>query len=308
MSNCGGCEEITLPLGQDGVDGENAFTITTSSFNQPAYGSPVSIQVSNLGQYGNAWASAGQVVYIADSSGNGGWYSIVSTTGTTTIEINNLGYPGSSAAGQAIGTNAKVSPSGLQGPAGAAGAAGTNGTNGSQGTAGINGTTLLRSAKGNSTTSNGYVLVSPTFSWTLGTDLLSQNNDKIVIEAVFNNNKGSGAGLNGYFKVLMYDGVENNISRFLINNVSPTDLVSFPGTTSTVKVEVLRVTINTVRVSATYIDSTGNVRSWGQNGSTTYSINLSGAVTIYINGKISGTVASGEFIECVSCSVSSYKQ
>ncbi len=30
MSNCGGCDEITLPLGQDGVDGKNAFTIPRS--------------------------------------------------------------------------------------------------------------------------------------------------------------------------------------------------------------------------------------------------------------------------------------
>jgi hypothetical protein len=129
MIDCG-CDEILLPQGSDGIDGKNAFTITTAAFTQPAAGSNVTINVSDVQQFTNQWAIPGQIIRITDSAGRGGWYRVVSLTGTTQITITNLDYAGSSPTPTTISANAGVSPAGLQGPQGSAGGQGGQGSAG----------------------------------------------------------------------------------------------------------------------------------------------------------------------------------
>jgi hypothetical protein len=130
MIDCG-CDEILLPQGSNGVDGKNAFTVTTVQFTQPAANNSVTITVSDTVQNTNQWAIPGQIIRITDASSNGGWYRVTSITGTTQITIVNLDYqPGSSSSPTNILVGAKVSPAGLQGPAGG------NGDQGGQGVAG----------------------------------------------------------------------------------------------------------------------------------------------------------------------------
>jgi hypothetical protein len=117
MIDCG-CDEILLPQGSDGIDGKNAFTITTAAFTQPAPLANVTINVSDAQQFTNQWAIPSQIIRITDSAGRGGWYRVVSLTGTTQITITNLNYAGSSLTPTVISANAGVSPAGLQGPQG----------------------------------------------------------------------------------------------------------------------------------------------------------------------------------------------
>ena len=127
MNECGGCEEITLPIGEPGVDGKNAFTTTTAGFNQPAVGSSIPVSVSNLGQLTNQWAVPGQIVFLADVNGFGGYYEVVSITGETTIDLLNLGYASNSAETTPIAFPAKISPAGIRGAAGDPGGPGPAG-------------------------------------------------------------------------------------------------------------------------------------------------------------------------------------
>jgi hypothetical protein len=130
MIDCG-CDEILLPQGSDGVDGKNAFTVTTVAFTQPAAAASVTITVDNTLQNTNQWAIPEQIIRITDASGNGGWYRVTSIVGTNQIIAVNLDYqPGSSTAGLTIAIGAKVSPAGLQGPAGTTGSTGADGVAG----------------------------------------------------------------------------------------------------------------------------------------------------------------------------------
>jgi hypothetical protein len=130
MNDCVGCEEISLPIGTPGEDGKNAFTTTTAGFNQPASGFSVPVSVSDLGQLTNQWAIPGQVVFLADVNGFGGYYQVVSITGSTTIDLLNLGYASNSADSTPIAFPAKVSPAGIAGPAGSPGIEGPAGPSG----------------------------------------------------------------------------------------------------------------------------------------------------------------------------------
>ena len=127
MIDCG-CDEILLPQGSNGVDGKNAFTVTTAQFIQPGVGNSVTINVSDSLQNTNQWAIVGQVIKITDSAGNGGWYQVTSITGTTQITATQLDYPGTSGVNILVG--AGVSPAGLQGPAGNPGNPGNQGDTG----------------------------------------------------------------------------------------------------------------------------------------------------------------------------------
>jgi hypothetical protein len=130
MIDCG-CDEILLPQGSDGVDGKNAFTVTTVQFTQPNAGDPVTITVSDTLQNTNQWAIPGQIIRITDASSNGGWYRVTSIVGTNQIIAVNLDYqPGSSISPTPILVGAKVSPAGLQGPAGSPGSTGGVGDTG----------------------------------------------------------------------------------------------------------------------------------------------------------------------------------
>lgn len=155
MIDCG-CDEILLPQGSDGVNGKNAFTVTTASFVQPAALSNVTITVSDSLQNTNQWAIPGQIIRVTDASGNGGWYQVVSITGTTQILVTNLDYTGSSTAGLTIATGAGVSPAGLQGPQGDPGTQGGQGNDGPANTLSIAATNTLQPG------TSAYVLIGGT--------------------------------------------------------------------------------------------------------------------------------------------------
>jgi hypothetical protein len=305
MSNCGGCDEITLPLGQDGVDGKNAFTITSSSFTQPLPGSSVSINVSTLGQFSNAWAISGQIIFIADSSGNGGYYQVVSTTGNDSITITNLGYASNSSDGLPILSGASVSPSGPIGATGPAGQNGGNGNPGSQGPAGTPGSKLLVSSTGGVVTTSSFISVWGAFSLGNGLLVFPQDNDKIVINALFYNNQGSGKGLIANFYVVLIGANINTVSSYFYNPAN-TNLVLSPGRSSNVSIEVYRVNQFAIRYTVTYTDSNGQTSSWGT--ATALTEDLNNPINIQILGKLSSNALSGEDAGCVQASVTSYKQ
>lgn len=111
--------------GPAGLDGQNAYTVTTANFVQPNVGANVTVNVSALGQSSGLWGQTGQVIFIE----GGGYYEVVSAT-TTTMVVENLGYTGNAAPAATVSFPAGVSPAGLQGPSvtGPAGANGANGT------------------------------------------------------------------------------------------------------------------------------------------------------------------------------------
>jgi len=135
-----GCDSIELPFGPSGNDGRSVFNVTTGPFVQPPVGSDETIVVNDTGSFTNQWAARKNLVSVFDPTGNGGFYEVVSTTGTNQITIKNLGYAGSAPALTPILAGAKVVPSGVQGAAGPPGAAGGAGPVGPAGTA----STLVR--------------------------------------------------------------------------------------------------------------------------------------------------------------------
>jgi hypothetical protein len=128
-NGCSSCGNLEVGTGPAGLDGQNAYTVTTEDFTQPAVGGTVTVDVSALGQLTGLWAKVGQVIFIE----GGGYYEVVSST-TTSIVAENLGYSGNASPTATVSSPAGVSPAGLIGPTGSAGAAGA---------AGANGTTIL---------------------------------------------------------------------------------------------------------------------------------------------------------------------
>lgn len=121
----GGCGNLECGTGPAGLDGQNAFTVTTADFVQPNVGSNVTISVSALGQSTGLFAQTGQVIFVE----GGGYYEVVSATATTITMTNLAGY-GNTAPAATVSSPAGVSPAGLIGPTGATGTAGANGTDG----------------------------------------------------------------------------------------------------------------------------------------------------------------------------------
>lgn len=114
------CNESTLTNGLDGYD---AFTVSTASYTQPAVNTNVTINVSNTSQYTGRWAITGQTIFVE----TGGYYLVVSST-TTSItmkyESDYETYNQSlTAAAGTVPTNRKVSPAGKKGIDGAIGTA-----------------------------------------------------------------------------------------------------------------------------------------------------------------------------------------
>jgi hypothetical protein len=128
----GGCGSLECGEGAAGLNGLNAFTVTTANFNQPSViNTPVTIAVSALGQATGVWAQPGQAIFIE----GGGYYEVTAATATTiTVEIpdsNTLTYNQAiTPSGNAVTFPAGVSPAGIRGPQGATG----NSTTGQDGT------------------------------------------------------------------------------------------------------------------------------------------------------------------------------
>jgi hypothetical protein len=131
-----GCDSIELPFGPSGSDGKNVYNVTTGPFVQPPVLSNVTVVVSDSGSFTNQWAAPGNIISIFDSLGEGGFYEVISISGTTQIVVKNLGYTGSSpATTTTILTGAKVVPSGVVGAAGNPGGPGAPGAQGLPGVA-----------------------------------------------------------------------------------------------------------------------------------------------------------------------------
>jgi hypothetical protein len=305
MSNCGGCDEITLPIGEDGQDGKNAFTITTSSFIQPAVGLTETINVSNLGQFTNAWAAAGQIIYITDASGNGGWYSVVSTAGSTSITITNL-YATNTPAGLTINSGASVSPSGPPGINGTNGTNGSNGNTGSQGPNGIDGTTLLKSATGVTTSATTFTNIATPLTF-LVNQLCAINGDKAVLEATISNTSLLKPGIAGEVKVILDTDPSTspqNISRVPVTLLEVSSVAQSSGT---LRVEIYRKTQVQALVTVTYIDSRRNSISYISGA--TFATDFGAALSLTIQGRlISAAGVNAESISCPTLTVSSFKQ
>lgn len=181
---CDNCGNITLPTGSNGLNGYNAFTVTTASFVLPAVGASVTIAVSASGQYTGIWAILGQIVYISD--GVDAEYFEVTTAGTqTAMGVKNLGYVGTTV-GNAFGIGSKVSPAGLRGAAGA----------------GTSGTSLLGvSHAAHETTLNVYTNLFTPISITAG--LLNTDGDSVEIEAYFYTKTITGTSTFANIKILV---------------------------------------------------------------------------------------------------------
>lgn len=120
-SDCGGLE---CGEGAAGLDGLNAFTVTTAAFDQPTLiNTPVTVSVSALGQATGIWAQVGQTIFIE----GGGYYEVTAATATTiTVEIpdsttltyNHVIVGG----GSPVAFPAGVSPAGIKGQQGTSGA------------------------------------------------------------------------------------------------------------------------------------------------------------------------------------------
>lgn len=100
------------PVGLPGLDGENAFGITTSPFVMPAVGVNVSVTVDPAD-----WATEGQVVFVGGPSAVG-YFQVATTSTTSVMVLTNLGYPSNLAPLSNVGSGMQVSPAGLQGPQG----------------------------------------------------------------------------------------------------------------------------------------------------------------------------------------------
>lgn len=108
------CSQNTSSV-PNGINGYNAYTLTTAAFTQPLVNSNVVISVLNTGQYTGDWAVPGQLIFVED----GGYYEVVSSTaGTITMKYNsdysdyNISL---TAVGGTIASNSGVSPAGIKG-------------------------------------------------------------------------------------------------------------------------------------------------------------------------------------------------
>jgi hypothetical protein len=87
------------------LDGKNAYTTTTASFQQPLCGENVTINVKDT-----EWAIVGQPVFVE----SGGQYELVSKT-QNTLTIKNLCGPNNTDPGNTVLPKKGVSPSGFNG-------------------------------------------------------------------------------------------------------------------------------------------------------------------------------------------------
>jgi hypothetical protein len=124
---CNDCGGLECGTGAAGLNGLNAFTTTTATFLQPAFGDPaIDVSVSALGQNTGLWAQVGQWIFIQGA----GFFEVVTKTTTlltvivpsATIQTYNYTL---AAGGATIAIGAGVSPAGIEGATGATGATGT---------------------------------------------------------------------------------------------------------------------------------------------------------------------------------------
>lgn len=225
---CNDCGNVTLPNGSNGLNGYNAFTVTTASFVLPAVGVSVSISVSASGQYTGIWAILGQIVYISD--GVDAEYFEVTTAGTqTTIGVKNLGYVGT-VVGNTFGSGSKVSPAGLQG-------AGTNGSDG---------TTLLAVSHAASTLNGlAYADFGGASIVTVSSANMDTNGDSVLIRAKFYLDSVS-ANPSATFRILV-----GGVTVTMFQTIEPGITKAFPYAEAQVLVTRTAATTASVRCDLT---------------------------------------------------------
>jgi len=167
MSNCG-CNTLTIP---NGIDGNNAYTLTTASYIQPAVNTNVTVTVSSSSQYIGEWAAAGQIIFIE----TGGYYEVVSSTSTTIVCKYTSSYTtynqSLTAAAGTVASGKKVSPAGMIGTTGASG---------------VTGVTILDSYLSLTGTGNDAAAGESTLrTYTLLANELDTNGDYLDIDAYF---------------------------------------------------------------------------------------------------------------------------
>lgn len=94
--------------GEDGAAGISAFTVTTAAFVIPAIGANETVSVGVSSAFG-----IGQVVFVSDGV-DFGHFRVDSIPGSTSLDLEFLGYVGDAAPGANIAIGATVSPSGTQ--------------------------------------------------------------------------------------------------------------------------------------------------------------------------------------------------
>src|SRR6185503_3177356 len=92
--------------GTNGTDGENAFTLTTLAFTQPASAANVTVDVAD-----SDWMGVGQKVFVEV----GGYYDVVSKPSSLQVILTNLDYAGNAVAATVIPIGAQISPGGIKG-------------------------------------------------------------------------------------------------------------------------------------------------------------------------------------------------
>jgi hypothetical protein len=119
QSGASGARGASGYSGYSGYSGESAasFSTTTASFVMPSSGSDVLVSVDD-----SSWISVGQVVYIETA----GYFEVLDTPSSTTVEVENLGYSGNASGATVIATTQQVSPGGLQGASGGSPSYATN--------------------------------------------------------------------------------------------------------------------------------------------------------------------------------------
>lgn len=89
-----------------GANGNNATTLTTAAFVQPAASANVTVDVAD-----SDWMSPGQKVFVV----GGGYYDVVSKPTALSVILTNLGYSGNVVAGTNVPVSAQISPGGIKG-------------------------------------------------------------------------------------------------------------------------------------------------------------------------------------------------
>jgi hypothetical protein len=107
---------IQFGIGESGVppngeDGQDAYTVTTTSFAQPDVGATVNVEVGN-----GEWTAVGAIVYYSDGA-NASHYEVVAI-GATSLTLKNLGYPGAASPSTTMLSGGQIVPSGIKGAGG----------------------------------------------------------------------------------------------------------------------------------------------------------------------------------------------
>ncbi len=108
---CAVVEAVNVPglkgdPGNDGADGQNAYTITTADFILPAANANVMVSVAS-----SLWMAVGQNLVISDGT-NVGNFLIISFPTANSVIVEWLNYPGDSVTTTTILSGATVSPGG----------------------------------------------------------------------------------------------------------------------------------------------------------------------------------------------------